>query len=445
MNRAFLPIAIAVLLGAAGLSCQSKDKDKDKDKSKHKTTKQPVGGKRVKTPPTKSTKPQPKLTVAQWRADLTQLATELPKRHVNLFHSATKQQFDAAVTKLDKNIGAMNRQQIIAELSRLLAMFDEGHTLLLRKKIPYLQLGLYWFADGIYVVRAPRGHGWAVGRKLTHLGGAAIDSVIRKLTQVISRDNASQLKNMMPNYLIDSTILFGLGLSKHKNRAVYTLAGKPDKAGQPSKARQLTVALGQQVQMPPQPKPLPLSRQRNSAHYWSTYVAARKMLYVQYNKCVSASDLPFKKFADDLLAFIDKGDVDRLVIDLRRNGGGDSRVINPLLDGLAKRPRITKRGHLFVLIGRATFSSAVLNTIALKKRFNAILVGEPSGGSPSHYGEVKRFSLSNSKLEVMYSTKYFKNTDMQGASIVPNVNATAKYAAYANGIDAAMAVVHAFN
>jgi hypothetical protein len=60
-----------------------------------------------------------------------------------------------------------------------------------------------------------------------------------------------------------------------------------------------------------------------------------------------------------------------------------------------------------VLIGPRTFSSAVLNAIQFRQRTAAILVGEPTGGEPNHYGEVKSFTLPNSGLSVYYSTRRF--------------------------------------
>ena len=38
----------------------------------------------------------------------------------------------------------------------------------------------------------------------------------------------------------------------------------------------------------------------------------------------------------------------------------------------------------------------------------AIFIGEPTGGRPNHFGEVKSFNLPNSGLSVRYSTKYFR-------------------------------------
>ena len=44
-----------------------------------------------------------------------------------------------------------------------------------------------------------------------------------------------------------------------------------------------------------------------------------------------------------------------------------------------------------LLIGRATFSSAQMNAQQFRDRTKAILVGEPTGQKPNHFGEIKNF------------------------------------------------------
>ena len=81
-----------------------------------------------------------------------------------------------------------------------------------------------------------------------------------------------------------------------------------------------------------------------------------------------------------------------------------------------------------MIIGRRTFSSAILNAIELKRRLGAILVGEPTGGAPSHHGEVLTFTLPRSGFTVQYSTKYHQNPDFEGDAVTPDLPVAATYA-----------------
>ena len=59
-----------------------------------------------------------KSSAEMWREDLRYLAAELPKRHKNLFHTMTREQFDAAVRDLDAKIPMLSQNQIAMEFGR---------------------------------------------------------------------------------------------------------------------------------------------------------------------------------------------------------------------------------------------------------------------------------------------------------------------------------------
>ena len=159
----------------------------------------------------------------------------------------------------------------------------------------------------------------------------------------------------------------------------------------------------------------------NYSDYWFRYLEDSKTLFCQYNRCVDNPDRPFAEFAKRVLTFVDQHPVERFVLDLRRNAGGDSRVAAPLIRGLVRRKKINRPGHLFVLVGRRTFSSALVNALALQRRTEAVFIGEPTGQKPNAFGEVKRFKLPNSKIPVSYSTRYFKMVPGDPPSFVPDV------------------------
>lgn len=76
-------------------------------------------------------------------------------------------------------------------------------------------------------------------------------------------------------------------------------------------------------------------------------------------------------------------------------------------------------------------------SIALKENTNAILYGEPTGGKPNGYGEVRRFTLPNSKLIINYSTKYFESK-IENDSLMPDHVIEPSISDYINGIDPVM-------
>jgi C-terminal processing protease CtpA/Prc len=147
-------------------------------------------------------------------------------------------------------------------------------------------------------------------------------------------------------------------------------------------------------------------------------------------------------FAGRVLEDIDRRAPRAVIIDLRGNGGGDSSVLDPLLSGLRARPSLAQSGRLFAFIGNSTFSSALMNAISLKRQNGAILVGEPTGGKPNGYGEVRSFNLPNSGLPVSYSTKFFSSwPDGDPESLFPDIGAAVSSTDYREGRDPAMEAV----
>lgn len=92
-------------------------------------------------------------------------------------------------------------------------------------------------------------------------------------------------------------------------------------------------------------------------------------------------------------------------------------MIGPLKSGLKKR--LSKVGHVYVLIGPGTFSSGLDNAIELHASLlHATLVGQPTGGEPSSWFGSKKNS--------------------EAAALAPDVPAASKLADALAGRDPAM-------
>lgn len=125
---------------------------------------------------------------------------------------------------------------------------------------------------------------------------------------------------------------------------------------------------------------------------------------------------------------------------MRFNRGGNSNQGTKFIEKLSKT-KLNGSGKIYVVIGRQTFSSAILNTLDFMKLTDAVFVGEGTGGRPNHYGEVKRFVLPESHLVVSYSTKYFKVIEDDPPSIIPEIGALPAYKDFMAGTDRAMEAI----
>lgn len=69
-----------------------------------------------------------------------------------------------------------------------------------------------------------------------------------------------------------------------------------------------------------------------------------------------------------------------------------------------------------------------------KRLTKATFIGEETAGKPNHFGEVKNLQLPESKLYVMYSTKYFKRAKKETNTIKPDVPIEMSFSDFTKGI-----------
>ena len=103
------------------------------------------------------------------------------------------------------------------------------------------------------------------------------------------------------------------------------------------------------------------------------------------------------QFTARLENVVKANDPEKCIIDIRNNDGG-SQVWGGLLSFLKDHNKFNRRGGLFVLIGRRTFSSAVIFATQLQLQTSAILIGEPTGQGPVFYSGPEIIELPNSRL-----------------------------------------------
>jgi hypothetical protein len=72
-----------------------------------------------------------------------------------------------------------------------------------------------------------------------------------------------------------------------------------------------------------------------------------------------------------------------MIFDLRLNRSGNGSLAQPLLLETIKS-KFDRRGKLFILMGRSTWSAAQFMLNDFEKYTNAIFVGEPSGSNGNH-------------------------------------------------------------
>lgn len=364
---------------------------------------------------------------AKWQSDVDYLARELPRLHKNAFFKCSRESFDAAATKLREDVPRLADHQIVVGMLRLIALIGDGHT----QAQNFAQIGGFralpivaeWLRDGYYVTRTLRRHEAALGAKLVRIGEVPIDEAARRLGETFPAENDMQIRRRIPLAMRNPELLHACGLIAGLDRVVFTLV---DANGKETTAELEPITSDREWRWVFAAERVPLAEQRADPYWYQRIVTTSHdpAMYLAYNTCSGFGE--FRALCERMFEGIPTGDGPdakkwRLIIDLRRNGGGNSMVIDALYPHLLWRPGLRAPGHLLVLIGRGTFSSAMMNAIQLRQRYSAVLIGEPTGGSPNAYGEIRPLTLPYSKLVVTYSTNYFSLMDGDVQTVAPDV------------------------
>ena len=361
---------------------------------------------------------------AAWQQDLKFLESELTGHQLDF--GKLYPHFHEEMAALQGDAAKLSDAEIVLRVMKLVASANVGHNIVY---LPGPKLGLQaipmmlaWYADGLAVASAAPDYAQAMGTHVVRIGSMTPEEVLAAVGQYISHENETGLRDQSNRYMQMVSILKQVGATDSIDKVVLTLAkpgGEPFTVTVPAgKGEGKRVSMYEGLNIP-----LPLYRRQPDSFYWYQYLEDSQALYIQYNHCKNDPKLAFKEFAKSVFAFADAHPVKRVVLDLRLNPGGDSRVIEPLKSGLKDRKAL--RSTVYVLIGPRTFSSAQMAAVEFRHDLHATLVGEATGEKLNGYGEVRMLKLPNSGLSVQYSTKYFRLGKEDGAALEPDVKAAA--------------------
>ncbi len=387
-----------------------------------------------------------KQKTVDWNKDLAFIKNELPKDHYNFYAVRSEEDFFKGIDQIAIQENHLTNFQVGVKLQQLIASFGDPHTLISLK--PYLDvhkilpLGLMWCSDGLWIQFTTKENEVILGSRLLKINDIPLSVVVDSLNTLLTIDNQAMVHKKIPQLLLSNQLLeyFGFSSSEAVKLTVEKDGRNIEYNIHPSRINKNNITKTIPDQMP-------LCYQKVRAPFWETVQRKDNILYVQYNKCFSRENPPpnyagniqklpsFTEFSKAIIDAITQNDFDKIVFDLRFNQGGNSDQGTEFIKELASLKKLSTNGKLFVIIGRDSFSSAIINIMDFKKMINAILVGEETSGKPNHFGEVREMKLPYSGLIVRYSTKYFKETNKDVNTVTPDKIIEASFKDFKEGRD----------
>jgi len=377
------------------------------------------------------------LTPEQWRQDLTFLSLSISNKHPNPFHAISEESFRSRVDNLHESIPNLDDHEIIVEMATLVAMLQDGHTQfqgvfqLFTSQYPFR---LEVFDDGIFVRSAPRELKETIGARLLRLGQVNVQEAFARVASATPHDNDMTLKNWVPSVMVIPEILHAKDLTANSDRAQFVFTDPngrelildlaPTRPEDPLDWIDASVGIKQ-----------PLYLQHPEVNYWHQYLEDSQILFVQFNRVQDAPGESVAEFFARISQRMTELPIKSIVLDVRLNSGGNNYLNAPVIEWVKSSIQDSKRSF-YVIIGRGTFSAAQTLVTRLEATTDVILVGEPTGGSPNHFGDSVKLQLPHSNLTLAISSLFHNDAPGDNrTTIEPHLSAPLSSKDYFSGRD----------
>jgi hypothetical protein len=329
--------------------------------------------------------------------------------HPDLFHGVPEATFDGAVADLVDAMPDLDDDEMLVGVMHLVAMISahggDGHMGVWPPDNPdavhRFPVRLWEFPDGVYVTAARDPNARLAGARVLKVDGIPIDRVFERLDPVVPRDTPSNLRAARTVFLTSAEVLTGLGISDDADTMtldVQTADGERRSATIEAvdAATYADWVGGWELLLPERPG-LDFLRDAQTP-FRVDYLPSERTLDVRYQVVLEHSSSVVAAVREAMRGHA----VDRIVLDLRNNGGGEAGGFRELLPFL-----VYQHVPLVVLVGRLTFSAGSTLALQLERRVpDAVLIGETTGGAPSFWADPDTVTLPYSGLVALVDSRF---------------------------------------
>lgn len=379
-----------------------------------------------------------------WEADLKTYSTQLEEKHIDLYHKISKQDFQKSIKKIEDIAKADDDFKTIIELMKLTKKIGDGHT-----AVSLRNLNVHQFPFDIQLIE----NQWRVVKTLASeenilktslikVDGIPISKVVTKISEVAQfvENKHSQTVRTASNLTI-SELLYHLNIIKNKKTALFTFLDDDNNeieieffALNNTELEQLDYVIFE-VGVPEITKP----KKPKFDFLWFAPIKNKNAIYINFKSYPSFDEM--QVFGENLVKYIAKNNTKNIVIDLRKNGGGDLYIGVILAYALNLADSVDWKNGVYVLTSSVTFSAGTSNAALFKQMLNAKIVGQPTGSNPTGYQDMGQFLLPNSKLVITYSKRKFRLSEKITQGIQPDVLLYPKWSNYSLGKDDVLSFV----
>lgn len=357
------------------------------------------------------------LTRQQWQQDLEALDADIHQYHVNPFWFKNEKRYRQLYRKAHNYIETsktVDANRVNGYFEKLVAYISDGHSYVVNKaeRFGVFAYRLEWFGDDLHIVSVEQGDSRFLGAKVLAFDGMSIEKANKRIAPYIPIVNSSSFKFHSRDAYYLAGLLEDAEISKSSQIIELTLELKEGNRvkkifGLHNRENEF-IDLHESLDVTP-----PLYRRQQDKYQWLTFLENERAVYLRYARVMEKNSGDIKHITDQLVHVLNNHEVQKLIIDVRDNGGGDSFFNAPLINAIAKNKAINQRSRLFVITNHNTFSAAINFSGNMEIKTRTIFVGEKVADRATFAGEAgpqAKHSLSNSGIVVSLSFSEWNST-----------------------------------
>lgn len=387
-----------------------------------------------------------KITTEDMKKDLDFIVKVLAEVHPNTYKGFTEEQRNIIEKAYDKIKSPINTEEFYFIANEIISSMKDGHTAMhLQNSFndKGINLRILWLNDGMYVGEDTEL--FQRGDRIISIGNKDEVTILNELSKIIPAENTYWTKYQGAILLTKELFLKHLGLATDDEVELVI-----DRDGIKSI---INVAIEK-------------LKVEKSKEDWVFYKIDKEnsLGILTLNKCIYN-----QKYMETVGLFfqdVAQYSISNIVVDVRENLGGDSRVIDEFIRYInideyksygteirfshyAKQQRgynqlhgtnfyphsivtnnklnnskLAFNGELYILTSAATFSSGNMFPVIIKDNNLGKVIGEPTGNKPSSYGDILSLSTPINNLKFIVSHKRFYRPDItkhEEDSVYPDI------------------------
>ncbi|HEY0808921.1 MAG TPA: hypothetical protein VGD49_02120, partial [Longimicrobiales bacterium] len=277
----------------------------------------------------------------RWQFDLDYLVEESKRLHASFDQLAFRPQFDSAAAALRRDIPKLDDELIVMRMRALLVHLDDGHTGTGYDNVARVPIAMFWFKDGVFVVRdvstavepTVPGDTTLLGSKVITVEGVPVQDALDRVAAFITRDNDMGVRAVAPYYLGTRAVLRAAGMLRDTTALRLTVQQRNGSTKTVTLPFVPAAGLSSRLNTPPpgDSAARPIWLQRRNTAYWTKVLPEARAVYFQFNAVRNDPATPITQFAKHLTQVLDSTRARALIVDLRHNGGGNSYLFPPFI------------------------------------------------------------------------------------------------------------------